>query len=550
MSIRHIRQRFATQLRIIFLILIPVMAFGIVMIFVPGGGMGGGRRQGPQAGSTSVAAIVNGKDMTRGEVNRSFDREVSQVLPFYAAMGQGIGVGQLWQLRYEAFERAVQNRLLLDEAERQGISVSKGVLKKQAQQMVDQEIAQLKSQYKGPQLEQVYARIVAPRGETPREKMTERQFVKWAMSRYLDSSSELRDDLVQQQLRQSVAAQVAASEQDLRQSYDKATVRHIVVSLHPQGKPVRTEEEAKKRVDDLFAKVKGGQDFVEVVKAESDDPDAKRNGGLMLGIGRGRMAKEWDAAVFALKPGEMSAPIKAPWGYEIVRMESITRELPADFEKNKEQLLKTFQQQREGEIWQRYTADLRQKAKVEVKDPEMLGYRALAGGKKEEALAKLEEARVEAGNEGGMTAAAVFFQIGQLLGQQKKWSEATDAYAEADSALSSEEVSAMLPGSRGEALMAMADAYEQLGKTEDAVIWYTTASEAGTTPAVHSQLVSAFQRLGKPDLVKQEQKWLADYQQEQMRRQAEREAQQKTAAQQAGASAPTQQTPAKGTAPR
>jgi hypothetical protein len=58
---------------------------------------------------------------------------------------------------------------------------------------------------------------------------------------------------------------------------------------------------------------------------------------------------------------------------------------------------------------------------------------------------------------------------------------------------------------------------------------YTTASEATELPAIHSQLLTTFQRLAQQDLAKKEQEWMANYQQEQRDRQAEMETQRKAA---------------------
>jgi tetratricopeptide (TPR) repeat protein len=249
------------------------------------------------------------------------------------------------------------------------------------------------------------------------------------------------------------------------------------------------------------------------------------------------MAPEWDEAVFALKPGEVSGPIKLPWGYEVVRMEKIGRELPPDFEKNKQQLLKTHADQRRGEAMQKLVTDLRQKAKVEVSDPEMQAYQAMMQGKFDEAQVKLAEAQAEARSAGGLQAASVFWELGSLLAEEKTWEEAGNAFAEAADALSSEEA-ALLPGGRAEALMALANACEQQGNTTEAVEWYQAASDATEVPTVHSQLQSVFQKLGRQDLVKQEQDWIAKYQQEQGERQAQMEAERKAAEAQAKETVP------------
>ena len=74
----------------------------------------------------------------------------------------------------------------------------------------------------------------------------------------------------------------------------------------------------------------------------------------------------------------------------------------------------------------------------------------------------------------------------------------------------------------------MARAYENLGDLEKAVKWYQVAGEASTSPSLHEQLRLTYQRLGKDDLVQQEQQWLDEYRkQEEARNKALQEQQRK-----------------------
>ena len=177
---------------------------------------------------------------------------------------------------------------------------------------------------------------------------------------------------------------------------------------------------------------------------------------------------------------------------------------------------------------QKLANELRQKAKVEVHNPEMQAYQARMQGKPDEAQAKLEEAQTEARRAGGLEAASVFWELGSLLVDKKQWEEAGNAFAEAADALGEEEAP-LLPAGRAEALMALANACEQQGKTTEAVEWYQAASDATEVPTIHSQLQVTFQELGRQDLAKQQQDWMANYEREQQERQAQIEAQRKAA---------------------
>jgi len=513
MSIQGMRRRFAVQLRYVLWALTLAFLIGLPLMFSPGRLFDGGDgRPQDQATSTAAVAQANGNPITRAEVERTFDRMVAQLLPLYASMGQDVGLERLWQFRLEAMEQAIQGRLLAEEATSQGISISKSEMKQRAEQQVDQQMAQLKNQFQGDELEKILAQIVAENNpqERPRSAMSERQFRKWALDLTLKPSSGLREDMLLEKLRQSVVGEVSATEQDLLKSYDRATLRHIVVSRVPPGKPERTDEEAKKRAQELLARFNTGEDFTKLAKAESDDPMAAETGGLMEGFAPGRMPQEWDEAVFSLKPGQVSPVISAPSGYEIVQMVKVERRLPKDLAGNKEQLLTNFTRQKQEEVWRKHTMDLREKAQVEIVDPEMRGYQAAMEGKSEEAIAFMKEAATQARAEGGLGAAAVFFELANLEALQSNWEGAADAYAEAGDALLSDKA-AMLPGGRAQALMGMAQAYEQLGEVEEAAMWYTAAGDSTESPSLHAQLRMTFERLGKDDLVAREAEWMDNY---------------------------------------
>src|ERR1051325_2289122 len=84
----------------------------------------------------------------------------------------------------------------------------------------------------------------------------------------------------------------------------------------------RLEPEAKALADDIVKQLRGGADFVKMVEKYSEDPVSKAAGG---DFGVIKIASEYPAelksAVFALKPGEVSAPIRQPTAYYVIRLE-------------------------------------------------------------------------------------------------------------------------------------------------------------------------------------------------------------------------------------
>ncbi len=428
MSIRGMQRRMSRHLRIVLYVVTGVFIVGLPAVFVPRFGSWMGERQAADEEGEEVVARVNGEVVSRAEVERQFDGAMAQLLPFYASLGQQLGFEQIWPYRLRAMEQAIAEELAVREAEREKLTVSRREVKAQAEQITDQELARLKERVEGEQLQWVLASIMAEMDGRRRERVSEGRFRDWHIGRLLESPEPLRNHLLVEKLRHKVVGSITAGEKELLEEYDRATVREILVSLHPEGKPERTEEEARARAEELAARGRKGEDFAGLARAESDDPGAQETGGLIESVGRQMMPADWTEAVFALGPDEISDPIKVDWGYVVVKMEKLKRELPEDFESKKEELLRALVQQRQSSAWMEYQQELREKAEVEVVDAEMLAWQALREGKEEEARAKLEEAAAELGRRKGLGAGTVFYSLGGLLEAREEWEAALEAY--------------------------------------------------------------------------------------------------------------------------
>jgi plasmid stabilization system protein ParE len=108
-----------------------------------------------------------------------------------------------------------------------------------------------------------------------------------------------------------------------RQEVDEVHARHILVMhAESQRKPpeiTRTKEEAKKLIEEIEQKLKGGADFAELAKEHSDCPSGKRGGGDLGSFGRGRMAKPFEEAAWALRPDEVSGIVETDFGYHVIQ---------------------------------------------------------------------------------------------------------------------------------------------------------------------------------------------------------------------------------------
>jgi parvulin-like peptidyl-prolyl isomerase len=109
----------------------------------------------------------------------------------------------------------------------------------------------------------------------------------------------------------------------------KVKVISVAFDTNPKpaadGKKSLTEAEAKAKIEDLAKQIQGGADFGKLAREHSDDQaSAAKDGDFGIVKQDSSYPKPIKDAVFALKQGEISAPIKQPTGFYLVRAEEVT----------------------------------------------------------------------------------------------------------------------------------------------------------------------------------------------------------------------------------
>ena len=78
-------------------------------------------------------------------------------------------------------------------------------------------------------------------------------------------------------------------------------------------------------------------------------------------MSRGMMPGPFEEALFAMKPGDISQPVKTDFGYHVIRVDDVRPLKVPEFAEVKEQFRQRAQQQQ----IQKMVMDLRSKAKIE-----------------------------------------------------------------------------------------------------------------------------------------------------------------------------------------
>ncbi|MFJ7935227.1 peptidylprolyl isomerase [Sporosarcina sp. NPDC096371] len=101
---------------------------------------------------------------------------------------------------------------------------------------------------------------------------------------------------------------------------------------------ILVEDEATAK--EVAKKLAEGGDFTALAKEYSTDTSNAEKGGELGYFGRGKMVAEFDEAVFSMKVGTISAPVKTEFGYHIIQLTDKKAAKEAVYEDSKEDIKK------------------------------------------------------------------------------------------------------------------------------------------------------------------------------------------------------------------
>ncbi len=289
-----------------------------------------------------IAVVVNGEPVSTWEIGLL----IPQIQGEMAAQGQepkGDGVVRT------ALQRAIDNRLLAQEARRLGIE---------------------------PDNARVDAKLNAmAEGAGGRAKL-EAELIKAGVTYSQLRGTVVQADLIQSLVEVEVIAGIEVSEADVAAFYaenpdlfkkpDRIHTRQIMFNVKTDADPAEREAARKKAVA-ARERAMAGEDFAALAIELSDGPNAL-NGGDLGFTAPGQMVEGFDDAVWLLETGEISEVIETQLGYHVVKVEEITigESVPLDDAQSAvEDLLR---QQRVGQALGVMVMELR--AQAEVRDPE------------------------------------------------------------------------------------------------------------------------------------------------------------------------------------
>ncbi len=497
------------------------------------------------SGFTWVERQVRGLDLPRviASVNRTeiSRQQYEQSLARLAQFGSHRLSAQDWAFyKEQIFHELVDRELLRQEAYRRGIRVTRADMNKRIDEILQFQLVSARQQYERDKefrdfVRKRYGSLEALANDLRRQ--IRRQ------------GTDFEQELLMEKLRQSVMQEVKVTEKELQDNYTQFRLRHIFVSADrflPKDKSPteqdrkQAKEKALQRAKELRERILKGEDFAKLAEKESDDPVTKNKKGdlgeLSLDASRWRIGDDALTVLPKLKVGEVSEPIEGFNGYHIVKLEGKRVNLPEDYSKvryqceekkcnniwlgekgekkcpkcgstkikqigeRKKELMDEIRQQRVQEKWSMLLRDLRERARIEIYDPELKAIAAEREGKTEEAIKYLQEALKIASENPDARHHYLFpdllhYRLSSLYMRDGKLKEAEREIRKALEYSDDNDLHIQL----GSILMLQ-------GKKDAALKEFLKVADSSPTPSQRHILANYFEQLGRKDLAEKQRK--------------------------------------------
>lgn len=144
-----------------------------------------------------------------------------------------------------------------------------------------------------------------------------------------------------------------------------------VMQTHARHILIKTSElvplpEALRRAAQLRERILAGEDFAQAARAHSEDLGSAANGGDLGWLNPGQTVPDFEKAMNALKPGELSQPVQSPFGVHLIQALE-RRQRDVSHEREVAAARRQIQARRADERYEQWLRQLRDDAYVEYR---------------------------------------------------------------------------------------------------------------------------------------------------------------------------------------
>lgn len=143
---------------------------------------------------------------------------------------------------------------------------------------------------------------------------------------------------------------------------DQTLARHILI----QPSEIRTENQAEVLINDIYKRLKEGEDFKQLARQFSEDPGSKMDGGELGWSNPGDYDPAFEMTLNATEIGQLSEPVKSSFGWHIIEvMDRRNEDVSQEEQKNRAYQI-IFKRKFDQEL-QSTLIELRAEAYVDIK---------------------------------------------------------------------------------------------------------------------------------------------------------------------------------------
>jgi peptidyl-prolyl cis-trans isomerase SurA len=145
---------------------------------------------------------------------------------------------------------------------------------------------------------------------------------------------------------------------------EQTNAKHILIKVNE----TTSEAEAKARIDRVKDRLDAGAKFEDLARSTSEDASSVKGGDLGW-ISPGDTVPDFERALNALKVGQVSAPVRSPFGWHLIlvvdrRTQDVTKE------RQRDQARLAIRQRKSDEAFQEFVRQTRDRSYVEIKSDE------------------------------------------------------------------------------------------------------------------------------------------------------------------------------------
>ncbi|MBT2556213.1 peptidylprolyl isomerase [Hymenobacter sp. ISL-91] len=198
------------------------------------------------------------------------------------------------------------NKLLLAKAETDSVVVEESQVKSELDRRMGYFVQQIGSEQK---LEEYYGK--------PLKQIKD------------ELRTQVKEQLIQQKMQDQIAGKVSVTPREVRQYFNRMPKDSLpyyssevevgqIVKVAQVNNKVKQATQAK--LNELRARIVGGEDFATLAKQYSQDPGSAVEGGYLGFFKRRELVPEYEAAALRLEPGGISPVVESQFGFHVIQL--------------------------------------------------------------------------------------------------------------------------------------------------------------------------------------------------------------------------------------